>query len=205
MQAEKNTLRTRCMESARDNFDNGIYGCLTIVKYPNELETENISLKQKVKEYEDKIAELKKDYKTASELLGKYQQENESLKKRIIELENFSCQAEQETESLFEKLKQRIAELESENESLNQSINKITTSRSEWIDKAVEWQQKCEKLESKETEICEKEPKVSGSAPSIEWYENRHQSDCIEINRLNTTIDVLIHKVEYLRQFAGLE
>ena len=65
------------------------------------------------KVFEDKIAELKKDYKTASELLGKYQQENESLKKRIIELENFSCQAEQETESLFEKLKQRIAELES--------------------------------------------------------------------------------------------
>ena len=65
------------------------------------------------KVFEDKIAELKKDYKTASELLGKYQQENESLKKRIIELENFSCQAEQETESLVEKLKQRISELES--------------------------------------------------------------------------------------------
>ena len=64
------------------------------------------------KEFEDKIAELKKDYKTASELLGKYQQENEALKKRIIELENFSCQAEQETESLVEKLKQHIAELE---------------------------------------------------------------------------------------------
>ena len=122
------------------------------------------------KVFEDKIVELKKDYKTASELLGKYQQENEGLKKRIIELENFSCQAEQETESLVEKLKQRIAE-----------------------------------LESKETEICGKEPKISDSAPSREWYENRHQSDCIEINRLNTTIDVLIHKVEYLRQFAGLE
>lgn len=64
------------------------------------------------KVFEDKIAELKKDYKTVSELLGKYQQENESLKKRIIELENFSCQSEQETESLVEKLKQRIAELE---------------------------------------------------------------------------------------------
>ena len=122
------------------------------------------------KVFEDKIAELKKDYKTASELLGKYQRENELLKKRIIELENFSCQTEQETESLFEQLKQRIAE-----------------------------------LESKETETCGKEPKISDSAPTREWYENRHQSDCIEINRLNTTIDVLIHKVEYLRQFAGLE
>lgn len=73
----------------------------------------NLDFSEHDKVFEDKIAELKKDYKTASELLGKYQQENESLKKRIIELENFSCQAEQETESLFEKLKQRIAELES--------------------------------------------------------------------------------------------
>lgn len=72
------------------------------------------------KAFENEIAGLKAkiaikdmDYKTASELLGKYQQENESLKKRVVELENFSCQAEQETESLVEKLKQRIAELES--------------------------------------------------------------------------------------------
>jgi hypothetical protein len=35
--------------------------------------------------------------------------------------------------------------------------------------------------------------------------EDRQQADCITINRLNTTIDVLIHKIEYLRQFAGLE
>ena len=165
----------------------------------------NLDFSEHDKVFEDKIAELKKDYKTASELLCKYQQENESLKKRIIELENFSCQAEQETESLFEKLNQHIAELESKNEQLKFDIDKMATSKSEWIDKAVEWKQKCEKLESKETEICEKEPNTSDSAPSIEWYDNRHQSDCIEINRLNTTIDVLIHKVEYLRQFAGLE
>ena len=117
-----------------------------------------------------KIAIKDMDYNTGSELLGKYQQENELLKKRIIELENFSCQAEQETEPLVEELKQRIAE-----------------------------------LESRETETSKKEPISDDCRPSIEWYDNRHQSDCIEINRLNTTIDVLIHKVEYLRQFAGLE
>lgn len=94
------------------------------------LEKEVVNYKQA---FEDKCA----DYNIASELLGKYQQENEALKKRVVELENFSCQAEQETESLVEKLKQRIAELEQ--------------SRSEWIDKSVEWQQKCEKLESKES------------------------------------------------------
>ena len=132
------------------------------------------------KVFEDKIAELKKDYKTASELLRKYQQENESLKQRIDELEKELSSVVKEAErqefiremSCLEKqeLKERIAE-----------------------------------LESKETETSKKEPISDDCRPSMEWYENRHQSDCIEINRLNTTIDVLIHKVEYLRQFAGLE
>lgn len=102
-----------------------------ITEYTRDFETDNtfetrygvsieeLDFSEHDKVFEDKIAELKKDYKTASELLGKYQQENESLKKRIIELENFSCQAEQETESLVEKLKQRIAELENENKNLN--------------------------------------------------------------------------------------
>ena len=72
-------------------------------------------------------------------------------------------------------------------------------------DENQELKQRIAELESKESEVCKNEPKISDSTPSMEWYENRHQSDCIEINRLNTTIDVLIHKVEYLRQFAGLE
>ena len=128
-----------------------------------------------------------------------------SLKKKNKDLESCFTQREQDSTDMIMELKQRIGELESENEGLKCSIDILTASKSKWIDKAVEWQQKCEKLESKETEICEKEPNTSDSAPSIEWYDNRHQSDCIEINRLNTTIDVLIHKVEYLRQFAGLE
>lgn len=69
--------------------------------------------KDKYKVLEEEYDKKCKDYKSVSALLSTYQQENESLKKRIIELENFSCQAEQETESLVEKLKQRIAELES--------------------------------------------------------------------------------------------
>lgn len=84
-EVQKKELRTRCMDTARDSFDKGMYGCLTIVSHPKETEP------------------------------------------------------------------------------------------------------------------------INDSAPSMEWYENRHQSDCIEINRLNTTIEVLIHKIEHLRQFAGLE
>ena len=85
------------------------------------------------KVFEDKIAELKKDYKTASELLGKYQRENESLKQRVIELENFSCQAEQETESLVEKLKQRIAGLEKELEEWKEEARAVKKNRDEQL------------------------------------------------------------------------
>lgn len=122
------------------------------------------------KPFEDRIVQLKKDYKTVSGLLSDYQQENESLKQRIYEIENFSCQAEQESETMILELKQHIAELESE-----------------------------------KSENCEEEPISDDAKPSVEWYENRYQQDCITINRLNTTIDVLIHKIEHLRQFAGLE
>lgn len=68
----------------------------------NDFGFENQDLKEIIKDYEDKIAELEKavvnykqafedkckDYKTTSEVLGKYQQENESLKQRIAELES---------------------------------------------------------------------------------------------------------------------
>ena len=179
-------------------------GVKVVIKqqYDKEINDINIDFSEHDKAFEDKIAELKKDYRTASELLGKYQQENEALKKRIIELENFSCQAEQETEALFEQLKQHIAELESkETESVNEMPDSIT------IDG---YKCKIIKTESglyiSRDEIYsiidkEKEPLKQ----KCKELEDKHQSDCIEINRLNTTIDVLIHKVEYLRQFAGLE
>lgn len=109
---------------------NGVLPKMT--EYTRDFETDNtfetrygvsideLDFSEHDKVFENEIAGLKAknaikdmDYKTVSELLGKYQQENESLKQRIIELENFSCQAEQEAESLVEKLNQHIAELES--------------------------------------------------------------------------------------------
>ena len=100
------------------------------------------------------------------------------------------------------ELKQRIAELESEEtESLDEVPDSIT------IDG---YKCKIIKTESglyiSRDEIYsiidkEKEPLKQ----KCKELEDRHQSNCIEINRLNTTIDVLIHKVECLGQFAGLE
>lgn len=47
-------------------------------------------------------------------------------------------------------------------------------------------------------------PYIEESRPSIEWYEERHQSDCITINQLHTTIDVLTDKITNLRKNMGL-
>lgn len=72
------------------------------------------------KVFEDKISELKAkiaikdmDYKTASELLGKYQQENESLKQRIAELE--SKETEKPTKiNLNDRIKVKLTPLGAE-------------------------------------------------------------------------------------------
>ena len=103
------------------------------------------------KVFEDKIAKLEKE-------LEEWKEEARVVKKqRDEQLKSFRKGIEPYVDLLhmhetIAELKQHIDELKSKNESLNQSINEITTSRSKWIDKAVEWQQKCEKLESNETE-----------------------------------------------------
>ena len=96
----------------------------------------------------------------------------------------------------------KIASLKKKNKDLESCFTKREQDSTNMI---MELKQRIAELESKESESCKKEPISDDCRPSMEWYDNRHQSDCIEINRLNTTIDVLIHKVEYLRQFAGLE
>lgn len=45
---------------------------------------------------------------------------------------------------------------------------------------------------------------ISGERPCAEWYEQRYQSDCITINQLHTTIDVLTDKLARLRGQMGL-
>lgn len=75
----------------------------------------------------------------------------------------------------------------------------------------------CARLEEKEKQIEELETElrvkedlftikgaISGERPSAEWYEQRYQSDCITINQLHTTIDVLTDKLARLRGQIGL-
>ena len=81
-----------------------------------------------------------------------------------------------------ENKQNEIDELNSDNENLKNEIEEL-----KYILDSKEKIQKCEDV-----------------APSREWLEDRHQQDCIEINRLNTVIDVLIDKHSRLRQQMGL-
>nr|DAI62011.1 MAG TPA: hypothetical protein [Bacteriophage sp.] len=45
---------------------------------------------------------------------------------------------------------------------------------------------------------------VNTGHPSIEWYEQRHQDDCITINQLQTALDVIVDRYANLRKIHGL-
>ena len=39
---------------------------------------------------------------------------------------------------------------------------------------------------------------------SVEWYEQRHQDDCIRINELTVTVDTLVDRYANLRKNKGM-
>lgn len=45
---------------------------------------------------------------------------------------------------------------------------------------------------------------VNTGHPSVEWYEQRHQDDCITANQLYTTIDVIVGRYANLRKNKGM-
>jgi hypothetical protein len=145
---------------------------------------ESLDFSEHDKVFEDKIDEQKNEISMLKSLIDNYRDaesklfdENKELKQRIAELEG-------EEEESFNEIPDSIT-IDGYKCKIIKTESGLYISRDEIyniIDKEKEpYKKKCKELE------------------------DRHQSDCIEINRLNTTIDVLIHKVEYLRQFAGLE
>ena len=99
----------------------------------------------------------------------------------MINLDFWKNKVSKLEEECYEK-QNEIEELESDNENLKNEIEEL-----KYILDSKEKNQKCEYVEH-----------------SIEWLEDRHQQDCIEINRLNTVIEVLIDKYSSLRQQMGL-
>ena len=163
----------------------GIIGVYVSVGLTNEeMHLNKLDFSEHNKVFEDEIRVLKgqvEHYKSAFFRdfwrLNKLNCENNKLKQRIVELENFSCQAEQETESLFEQLKRRIAELESKNNQLTESILR------------------------KETKIHELESKESEKTMRIEFHaDNGEMLTPLEV--ANSLINQNTFKVDELRELA---
>ena len=50
----------------------------------------------------------------------------------------------------------------------------------------------------------EKPQAISDSRPDTKWYDERHQSDCITINQLQTALDVIVDRYANLRKIHGV-
>lgn len=92
------------------------------------------------------------------------------------------------------KIKNKIEALKNENSELKQQVEELKKDNVKLAD-ALTYEIERKSNELKNTQVN----------PDLEWYEKRIDNDSIEINKLNTTIDVLIRRCEYLRQMAGLE
>ena len=53
-------------------------------------------------------------------------------------------------------------------------------------------------------ELISRMPIKEKSEPTTEWYEQRHQDDCIRINELTVTIDKLVDRYANLRKIHGV-
>ena len=102
--------------------------------------------------------------------------------KRILELEK-------ENKRLVAKSKELEEKLEKANSIVMAYTNELQTRE---VMKGV-WETQSPLISSQ-----------SDTDHSKQWYSERHQSDCITINQLHTTLDVLVDRYANLRKIHGL-
>lgn len=86
-------------------------------------------------------------------------------------------------------------------EKLKQENHLLRKSRSEMISFSAEWQDKWEKAQA---EIDSLKTQLKDKDQTIKAFTERYTDDCIRINQLQTTIDVLIDKCARLRDVKRL-
>lgn len=137
-------------------------------------------------------------YKVISKRLDSVSKENRNLKRKIEDLEAIISDGKKPVISISENgvsmgcecggyhlAKERIAELEEEISNKNKEI--------------IEKNQRIIDLLNEITEI-----KKDWCFSRMSELEDRHQTDCIRINKLITTIDVLTERYQKLREIHGL-
>lgn len=131
-------------------------------------------------EHDKKVAAEKG--KRIEELTDELWKMNEDFKKTVSE--NIALQAEND------QLYERIEELEKENAELDRM-------RKSWMETAEKWSKLNKDLQDR---IDSFEFAINQTAE----LQDRHQSDCIEINKLNVALEVMTEKYMKLREVHGL-
>ena len=96
--------------------------------------------------------------------------------------------------------KNRVSELEEECAEKQNDIDKLESDNENLKNEIAKLKQHLKSKENEEIPFADEQYEEDLLAE----LQDRHQQDCIEINRLNTVIDVLIDKHSRLRQQIGL-
>lgn len=146
---------------------------------------------------------LAEQYKVISKRLDSVSKENRNLKRQIEDLEAIIADGKKPDVSVSENgisvgcecggyhlAKERIKVLEKENSELDRM-------RKSWMETAQKWSEI-------NSELQDKIANLECSSKTMSELEKRHQSDCIEINRLNVALEVMTEKYMKLREVHGL-
>ena len=116
-------------------------------------------------------------------------------KNKVAELEEECVEKQNEIEELEsdnENLKNEIEELE-------KKIIKAQSEIQEWHDEAIAVRKNRDEMLANFRKGIEPYVDLQDIHDKIAQLQDRHQQDCITINQLNVTIDVLLDKMERLR------
>lgn len=139
-------------------------------------------LQKKLNDLTVKYEETKSDLNNTNSCLSVYAKEKEELQNEIRQLEWENGEIRKD----FDSCKSVLLANEMERQEMKKQISELES-----------------ELRVKE-DLFTIKGAISGGQPSVEWYEQRYQSDCITINQLHTTIDVLTDKLARLREVKGL-
>ena len=96
-----------------------------------------------------------------------------------------------------DQLKKEVVRLADERESNQQEILNLK-------EKIAEMDKSIDEMTLYIDSMKEKLKAISDSRPDTKWYDERHQSDCITINQLQTALDVMVDRYAQLRKIHGL-
>lgn len=152
---------------------------------------------------EEKIERLESAYHRHKSRICNLESENQSLKRKIEDLETVIAGGKKQDISVSENgvsvgcecggyhlAKERIKVLEKENSELDHM-------RKSWMETAEKWS----KLNK---DLQDRIDSLEFAINQVAELEDRHQSDCIEINRLHTALEVMTEKYMKLREVHGL-